>query len=143
MASIVSTDVVVPCQAERARSRLSALPNTFTMTIGPRRHWLLKRVGARLGDPHGAGRTSISQLRWTPTGPYRNLFPVLRANVVVTGIDDTTCLLTVAGAYRPPLGGLGRLADRAILHRLAESTATDFAERLAHTLATNQREGPS
>ena len=40
-------------------------------------------------------------------------------------------MLTVAGAYRPPLGALGEALDRVILHRVAAATIRGFAARVA------------
>ncbi|HEX5903035.1 MAG TPA: hypothetical protein VF028_07985 [Actinomycetota bacterium] len=37
--------------------------------------------------------------------------------------------------YEPPLGLVGRAADRALLHRVAEATFKDFLERVATRLA--------
>lgn len=115
MAVTISTDVVVPCRADRARKRLDA-----TLSGCTRRDY---------------GRTSVSDLRWVPTGRLGSLYPTYQTGIAVTAIDDTSCLLTVAGVYRPPLGRFGRIADRAVMHRLAESTATDFTARLGRVIA--------
>ena len=145
MAASVRTDVVVPCRADRARTRLDAVlggsdGHRATICVGPRRRrWPTKRVRAELTDIRDAGRTSVSDLRWAATGRMHRFFPTLDAGVAVTAIDDTSCLLTIAGGYQPPLGRFGRFADRTLLHRLAESTATDFADRLARALAHDAR----
>ena len=39
--------------------------------------------------------------------------------------------LTLNARYDPPLGKLGELIDRALMHRLAQATIKDFVERLA------------
>lgn len=143
----VSTDVVVPCQADRARKRLDAVWGTVgehraVVTVGPRRRrWPTKQVRAEMSHHRDRGRTSVSALRWAPTGPLRRLYPVLDADVAVTAIDETSCLLTIAGVYRPPFGRFGRFADRAVMHRLAASTATDFADRLGRAIAHDAKEG--
>lgn len=93
-------------------------------------------------DLHDAGRTSVAGLRWTPTGSMHGIFPSLDAGIAVTDIDDTTCLLTIVGGYRPPFGRFGAVADRLFLHRLAVSTAAGFADRLARSLAHDSEEGP-
>lgn len=147
MAVSISTDVVVPCRADRARKRLDAVWGTVgehrsLIAVGPRRRrWPTKKVHAELSRHQDRGRTSVSELRWAPTGPLRRLYPTLDAGVAVTAIDETSCLLTIAGVYRPPFGRFGRFADRAVMHRLAASTATDFADRLGRAIAYDAKEG--
>ena len=80
---------------------------------------------------------------WTPTGGLARLFPTLHAGLAVTAIDETSCLLSVVGEYVPPLGRLGGAADRAGLHRVADSTVREFTNRLARTLAQDSGEGLS
>jgi hypothetical protein len=140
MSATVNVDAVVPCRADRARTRLDAALGTedhrAMVPVGPRRRrWPTTPVRTEMSDQRGAGRTSLAHLRWVPTGHLRRLLPVLDAGLAVTAIDDTSCLLVITGGYRPPLGRFGWIADRALLHRLATSTAVDFAERLAAALA--------
>ncbi len=44
-------------------------------------------------------------------------------------------MLTLAGSYRPPLGSLGEVLDRAILHRVAAATIRSFLAQVAAQLA--------
>ncbi len=44
-------------------------------------------------------------------------------------------VLTMAGSYRPPLGSLGEVLDRAILHRVATTTIRSFLAQVAAQLA--------
>jgi hypothetical protein len=148
MPAKVSADVVVPCRAQPARGRLDALlggPGAGAVVrVGPRRRrWPRRAVRAVLNERRDGARTSVTPLRWAPLGPFERMLPTLRADVAVTAIDDTSCLLTVAGCYDPPMGRLGRVADRAMLHRLAVSTTTDFATRLAAAIATGRDASPS
>jgi hypothetical protein len=141
MAVSVLTDVVVPCRADLARARLDgvlgrAVSERGRIRVGPRRRrWPTRQVSVRMGDSRIGERTSLADLTWAPEGRLRRCFPVLQAEVAVTSMDDTSCLLTIAGDYQPPFGGVGRLADRALLHRMAVSTTKDFADRLAAALA--------
>ena len=123
MAISVETDVVVPCRADRACGRLDAA------------------LGSALKASHARGRTRISTLRPELTGRLDRLFPTFDAAVAVTAIDDTSCLLTIAGTYEPPFGRLGAVLDRTVMHGLAASTAADFAERLGRALAHDTEEG--
>jgi hypothetical protein len=63
------------------------------------------------------------------------LFPDLTADLILTsrGLDETE--LTLKGTYQPPLGTLGKLADRTVLHRIAEATVKDWMDRLSAALS--------
>jgi len=74
-------------------------------------------------------------LRWEVDGPGGGLFPVLDADIELIGAGPQTTWLTIAGAYRPPLGVLGAALDRAVLHRVAKATIRDFLSRIAAALA--------
>ena len=72
-------------------------------------------------------------LRWEATGPGGALFPALDADLTLTPAGAGT-MLTLAGAYRPPLGPLGQALDRAILHRVAATTVRNFLLEVAAQL---------
>lgn len=74
-------------------------------------------------------------LRWEVRGPGGRLFPVLDADLTLIPDGENAALLTLAGSYRPPLGGVGAELDRLILHRVAEATVRDFLKRVAAALA--------
>ena len=74
-------------------------------------------------------------LRWEARGPGGRLFPVLDADLTLTSAGENTALLTLAGAYRPPLGSPGAELDRLVLHRVAAATVRNFLERVATALA--------
>lgn len=120
----MSTDVVVPCRADRACTRLDDV------------------MGGMLAGRREHGRTSIATLRCAPHGLLDRLCPTFDADVAVTAIDATSCLLTVAGTYDPPFGRLGAVLDRTVMHGLATATTADFADRLRRVLTIDAEEGP-
>jgi len=79
------------------------------------------------------GRSGLA-LRWEARGPGGRLFPVLDADLTLVPAGENATVLTLEGAYRPPLGSLGAELDRLLLHRLAEATIRDFLERVATAL---------
>ncbi len=87
-----------------------------------------------------AGSAGLA-IRWEVTGPGGGLFPVLDADITVHPAGENATLLTLAGAYRPPLGALGQALDRAILHRVAAATARNFLSRIAAEITG--RPGPA
>ena len=119
----VSTDALVPCRADRVRSRLDA------------------RLGAAITRRRELGRTSIVHLHATAARGVERLYPTFDGSVAVTAIDDTSCLLTVAATYEPPFGRLGAVLDRTVMHGVAASTAAEFTHRLSHALTHDAWEG--
>jgi hypothetical protein len=74
-------------------------------------------------------------LRWEATGPGGKLFPVLDADLTIIDFGARGTLVALAGVYRPPLGTLGQVLDRAVLHRVATATIKGFLARVAAQLA--------
>jgi len=91
----------------------------------------LVRVQAR--ELSWTDRTAGLALRWEAIGTSGVLFPVLDADLRLTPEGEGT-VLTLAGAYRPPLGPVGQALDRALLHKVAEATVRTFLTRVAAQL---------
>ncbi len=70
-------------------------------------------------------------IRWEATGSSSALFPVLDADIRLVRAGERACALTISGVYRPPLGALGQVLDRAILHRVAAATIRNFLAQVA------------
>jgi hypothetical protein len=95
------------------------------------------RVQAReLAEREGSAGLAI---RWEVTGPGGGLYPVLDADITLHPAGEDATLLTLAGAYRPPLGILGQALDRAILHRVAAATVRNFLSRVAAEITGRPR----
>jgi hypothetical protein len=62
------------------------------------------------------------------------LFPRMEGTLHVQPDRAQTTRLTLNARYDPPLGRLGELIDRALMHKLAQATIKDFVERLADRL---------
>jgi len=73
-------------------------------------------------------------IRWEATGPGGGLFPVLDADLTMAPAGERVTVLTLAGAYRPPLGTVGAALDRAILHRVASATIRAFLAQMARRI---------
>lgn len=88
-----------------------------------------KEVEIELGDPVGRSGSVIIPLQWRATG-VGSLFPTMNADLVLQPIGSDVVQVVFRGSYEPPLGGLGRILDRAVLHRLAEASAKTFLDQL-------------
>jgi hypothetical protein len=100
--------------------------------VGPPWAWpgLSKLVMIHVGEYSVADDSARLPIRWEATGPGSMLFPALDADIIVTPDGDHATVLTLTGVYRPPLGRLGTLLDRAVLSRVASATIRDFLGRL-------------
>ena len=79
------------------------------------------------------GKVAIP-MRWE-AATFGSLFPVLDGTLLLSTIDESRCRLSLEASYRVPLDRLGVLLDRALLHRVAETTVRSFLDRLSLELA--------
>ena len=94
-----------------------------------------KLVRVRFEEVVTRDDSALLALRWEAVGPGGGLFPALDADITLTPAGEQATRLTLAGAYRPPLAGLGAGLDRAALHRVATATARSLLRRVAAALA--------
>jgi len=69
-------------------------------------------------------------MSWKPAG-LASLFPTLEADIELGELGPERTQLSISARYTPPLGSLGRVLDRALLHRVAEATVKDFLDGAA------------
>lgn len=93
-----------------------------------------KTVGLEVGAPiRGASQTTVP-LTWEATGTP-GLFPRMEADLLVSAMGEDVTHLALRGTYRPPLGQVGEVLDRALLHRVAELSVKTFVDRVAEAVA--------
>jgi hypothetical protein len=73
-------------------------------------------------------------LRWEAAGTTGSLFPVLDATITIRPEGENTARLALVGSYRPPLGRLGAVLDRALLHRIATATVRSLVRSLTEAI---------
>ena len=107
----------------------------------------LARVGP-FGDLPGASRLVRVQfvdpvyrdgamtlgVRWEATGVTGGLFPVLDANIRLSGPGGQGSRVMLTASYRPPLGAAGAGLDRLLLHKVATATIGTFLARVTSAL---------
>lgn len=151
----VADEVMLDLSYPSARARLGAFTRggllmsasddaygaeiTGLMRVGPPGFSRLVRVQFR--DLPDAANTAGLALRWEVAGPGGALFPVLDADIKLVQAGPQASRLTIAGAYRPPLGALGDALDRAVLHRVASATIRGFLRRIAAGLDAGPESG--
>lgn len=75
-----------------------------------------KIVEVRTTLPWLRDGVTVVPLRWSATGPLGDLFPTLDANLEISASDAGQSRVALIGSYRPPLGPVGAVLDRAVLH---------------------------
>lgn len=102
-----------------------------------------KQVEIEIGRSERRAGSVIIPIKWRATG-VGAIFPVMNADIVLQPIGHTDVQVVFRGSYDPPLGGFGRLLDRAVMHRLAEASAKSFVDQLCNavteTLALNREQ---
>jgi len=96
---------------------------------------LSRLVQVHVQDLKVSGESARTALRWDVTGPGGELFPALDADITLTPAGKTSTMLTLTGAYRPPLGTAGAALDRAVMHRVATATIRAFLHRISEAIA--------
>ncbi len=131
-----SPEVWVPAIAQGANDRTDALLADVGFGGDPR---VARQVAITFGKPVRVSSKVVLPLRWVATGSS-GLFPSLEADLEVAplGVDRTQ--LSISARYTAPLGVLGRMLDRAVLHRVAEATLKDFLDRVGSALLVEARE---
>jgi hypothetical protein len=94
-----------------------------------------RRVDISLGPVSRTGGCLRRHLAWRAAAQAR-LFPVMEGSVTVIRAGASESLLEVRAHYQPPLGRVGRLADRALLHLVASASIERFADEVAERLAS-------
>jgi len=99
--------------------------------LGGRR---LGQVGSvSVGEIADVGGGLMIPITWRSVG-IDGLFPVVEADLQVAPMGPELTQLSINARYTPPLGPIGTIVDRALMHRLAEAVIRDFLHpgRKAH-----------
>jgi hypothetical protein len=96
-----------------------------------------KRVEIELGAVTRTPSKTVLPMTWRATRP-EGLFPQLDADVEVALLGANRTQLSVSARYRTPMGAVGRMLDRALLHRVAEATVKDFLDRVGEQLGAGE-----
>jgi hypothetical protein len=90
-------------------------------------------VEVELHEPIRLEGKTLLPITWTPASGT-GMLPALEGDVELAPLGPARSQLAMTARYTPPFGLLGRVADRALLHRVAEATVKDFVERVAEAL---------
>jgi hypothetical protein len=88
---------------------------------------IARRVAVELGPSVHMSTKTVVPLHWQAAEGL-GLFPSVDADLEVAPLGPGATQLAISARYVPPLGRLGRVIDRALLHRVAEATLKDFLD---------------
>lgn len=77
---------------------------------------------------------TVLTLGWRATGRTAALFPSMAAELILERADGESSTLALRGRYEPPGGKVGSLADRAVMHRVADASVDNFLANVADWL---------
>jgi hypothetical protein len=103
--------------------------------LGPGDGRLTRPASLRVGEPAVVGDHVVSLPLRLRMADHAELFPVLDGDLVAAWMGAGRTHLALAVQYEPPFGLLGRVADGALLHRVAELVVQHFLEGVAGRLA--------
>jgi hypothetical protein len=125
---------------EGLRSDLGSMANVayregeeLRARVGPGAGAVAKEVRLVIGTPEIHKSGLFYPVRWSAIGS-ENLFPRLTADLVLSHVGHDRTRIVLEGTYQPPLGALGKMVDRALLRRVADSTVRAWTEALADSL---------
>jgi hypothetical protein len=100
-----------------------------------------RSVVVTVGEPARMPFKTLQPISWTPVHAEA-LLPAMDAEIEVAPMGSARTQLALTAQYTP-FGLVGRVADRALLHRVAEATIKDFldgvAARLEERLLSTER----
>jgi hypothetical protein len=101
--------------------------------VGADNSVVAKTVRLVAGTPIRSDQQTTIPFAWEATGTP-GLFPKLEADLIVATVGPELSQIAMRGTYAPPLGPLGRVLDRAVLHRVAEASVKGFVDRVARSV---------
>jgi hypothetical protein len=121
----------LPDMANDATGDGEKLLSELGFDLGKRR--VARRIKVEIGAPKASAGLIFMPIRWR-AATEAGLFPTLDGELEIASIGSARTQLGLSANYEPPLGVLGKIADRALFHRVAEVTVKDFLERIGERL---------
>jgi hypothetical protein len=99
-------------------------------------HQVSRSAWLEAGEPVTTDRVASLPF-WLRVEDHQQLFPSLEGSIEAAWLGHDRTHLALTAQYEPPFGLLGGVADRALLHRVAEAVARRFLETVAERLAAD------
>jgi hypothetical protein len=124
----------MPDMAKHANGDGEKLLSELGFNLGKRR--IGRRIKVEIGAPRAVSGLMFMPIRWE-SATEAGLFPTLEGVLELAALGSARTQLGLSANYEPPLGLVGKVADRALFHRVAEVTVKDFLERISALLERN------
>ena len=121
----------LPDMARGANGDGEKLLSELGLNLGKRR--MGRHITVEIGAPTATEGLMLLPIRWR-SATEAGLFPTLEGVLEVASLGSARTQLGLSANYEPPLGLIGKIADRALFHRVAEVTVKDFLERIGARL---------
>jgi len=115
----------MPALVHKANGDSLKLLSELGFDIGKRR--IEKQIEVTVGSPRKTAGATLVPIRWQAASASW-LFPALDGQLEIAALGASKTQLGISASYEPPLGFAGKVADRALMHRVAEVTIKDFLE---------------
>jgi hypothetical protein len=122
----------MPALAWKSNGQGQRLLSELGFEVGKRR--MARTIEVELGALRPMSGITLLPIRWKAAS-HAGLFPALDGQVEIAPIGKSITQVGIRASYEPPFGVLGKVADRALMHRIAEITVKDFLDRIAARLA--------
>lgn len=121
----------MPDMARGANGDGEKLLSELGLNLSKRR--IGRRIIVEIGAPNAIAGLMFLPIRWR-SATEAGLFPTLDGVLELAALGSARTQLGLSANYTPPLGLVGKIADRALFHRIAEVTVKDFLERIGERL---------
>lgn len=121
----------MPDMARGANGDGEKLLSELGLNLSKRR--IGRRIIVEIGAPKATAGLMFFPIRWR-SATEAGLFPTLDGVLELAALGSARTQLGLSANYTPPLGLVGKIADRALFHRIAEVTVKDFLERIGERL---------
>jgi hypothetical protein len=122
----------VPGLAQDAGDRAERLLTEVGFAVADGR--INKEVEIGFDPPFRLTQKTLLPMWWRATAPEQ-LFPALEADIEIAALGPNRTQLAMSARYHPPMGAVGRVLDRTLLHRVAEATVKDFLDRVGEGIS--------
>ena len=92
-----------------------------------------RRTEVRVGPVQRFGYGVTVEIAWKGAG-HPERYPELEGHLRLEPDQTSGSVLRFDARYTPPGGRVGATIDRAVMHRVAESSVNDFVDRVAERL---------
>jgi len=121
----------MPGLAWKSNGQGQRLLTELGFEIGTRR--VAREIEVELGALRPMNGVTLLPIRWKAAS-QAGLFPALDGQLELAPIGKTRTQLGLSASYEAPFGVFGKIADRALMHRIAEITVKDFLDRIGDRL---------